>query len=262
MYTIYKITNLINNKVYVGQTSHSIYDRFTCHIENAERGKQFHLSKAIRKYGKENFKIEALEYVKLKREANDREIYWIENYNANNRLKGYNMTIGGEGGNTFAAKTADEMKAIGEKISTAVKGKNNGNHTPVNAKDIITNEIYHFDSGSDCAAFLLKAGVKLNCNKVWYKGADHNRKIHVQSIFAGRFVFFYDGDELYRTTTYQQKQGSMPKVITNINTGETFVGITKNEALDHFNLPRDICAHGYAPLYKLGFIMKEVEYEH
>lgn len=262
MYTIYKITNLINNKVYVGQTSHSIYGRFNGHIENAERGKQFHLSKAIRKYGKENFKIEALEYVKLKRVANDREIYWIENYNANNRLKGYNMTIGGEGGNTFAAKTADEMKAIGEKISTAIKGKNNGNHTPVNAKDIITNEIYHFDSGSECAAFLLKAGVKLNSHKVWYKGADNNRKIHVQSIFAGRFVFFYDGDELYRTTTYQQKQGSMPKVITNINTGETFVGITKNEALDHFNLQRDICAHGYAPLYKLGFIMKEVEYEH
>ena len=87
---IYKVTNKINGKVYIGQ-SVDIGRRWREHM-TAKDDIYFH--KAIQKYGVENFEWEVIEQCK-KSELDEREIYWIEYYDSFN--KGYNCTRGGEG---------------------------------------------------------------------------------------------------------------------------------------------------------------------
>lgn len=123
--TIYKITNIKTGKVYIGKTTRSLNDRLQGHINSADRGDNFKLSRAIRKYGKENFIIEPIDFAETRDELNEKEVYYISEYKS--LEDGYNMTIGGEGGNTYIDKSDEEMKTISEKISTALR-KNNGNH--------------------------------------------------------------------------------------------------------------------------------------
>ena len=93
---IYLITNLINNKKYVGKTTQDIEKRWKEHINDSKREKCEirPLYRAIRKYGKDNFKIEELE--KCNTEVlSDREQYWINKLNT--YIDGYNATLGGDG---------------------------------------------------------------------------------------------------------------------------------------------------------------------
>ena len=87
---IYKVTNKINGKVYIGQ-SVDIGRRWRQHM-TAKDDIYFH--KAIQKYGVENFEWEVIEQCK-KKDLDAREAYWIEYYDSFN--KGYNCTKGGGG---------------------------------------------------------------------------------------------------------------------------------------------------------------------
>lgn len=91
---IYKITNTINNKVYIGQTVKTVQKRFIQHKNNSNKKyfSQITLYKAFNKYGIENFKCEEIEEVKNE-DLDEREKYWIKYYNS--YLNGYNSTIGG-----------------------------------------------------------------------------------------------------------------------------------------------------------------------
>lgn len=95
---VYKITNTVNNKIYIGCTSKSIEARWSSHVNSRFRWVTVALSKAIIKYGKEAFIIKAIEEVETKKEMFDREIYWISFYNSRARNIGYNMTDGGDSG--------------------------------------------------------------------------------------------------------------------------------------------------------------------
>lgn len=102
---IYKITNKINGKVYIGKTSYTIAYRWNQHTSAATSDKEkddynFLLHKAIRKYGVNNFLVEAIEEVEDESKLSSREIYWISYYNScilEENSNGYNMTYGGEG---------------------------------------------------------------------------------------------------------------------------------------------------------------------
>lgn len=91
---IYKITNLINGKQYVGQTSLTIQDRFKEHLKDSRKQLDRPLYRAINKYGEENFIIEEIEECSLDI-VNEREIYWIDKLGTYSN--GYNATLGGEG---------------------------------------------------------------------------------------------------------------------------------------------------------------------
>lgn len=93
---IYKITNKINDKIYIGKTMQSIQKRWTEHLKAAKKSRfeKRPLYNAINKYGAENFKIEQIEECPHDI-LNERECYWIEYYGS--FKNGYNATIGGDG---------------------------------------------------------------------------------------------------------------------------------------------------------------------
>lgn len=91
---IYIIRNIVNDKVYIGQTKVSLKLRFQNHLSAARKGKDYIIGKAIRKYGEEKFYIELLEECTIE-ELNEREKYWISYFNSTNNKFGYNISIGG-----------------------------------------------------------------------------------------------------------------------------------------------------------------------
>ena len=93
---IYKITNNLNNKSYIGKTLLTIEKRWKQHLRDSKKDsfKNRPLYTAINKYTSNNFVIELLEEVS-EIVVNDREIYWIEYYDT--YKSGYNATKGGDG---------------------------------------------------------------------------------------------------------------------------------------------------------------------
>ena len=98
---IYKITNTINGKSYVGQTVYSLEKRFADHVKDSTKSAHSKrpLYKAMLKYGHAAFTIEALEELQADPELlNNREIYWItklHTYCKDPLGPGYNATLGG-----------------------------------------------------------------------------------------------------------------------------------------------------------------------
>lgn len=110
---IYKVTNKINGKIYIGQTIQSVKDRWYRHCGKSGISKaelNTHFKRAILKYGKENFTIETIE-VCDSTELNDREKFYISYYNS--YINGYNSTIGGQDGSKpFKTSKEDETQII------------------------------------------------------------------------------------------------------------------------------------------------------
>ena len=149
---IYKITNIQNNKVYIGQTIRPIEQSFKRHINDALNNiLDTHFARAIRKYGKENFIIEQIDIAQTQEELNQKEQYWIQYYNSVN--EGYNETdaISKCGGNTYQSKTEEEMEVIKEKIRQTKIGAKNSMARKIKRTNIITNEVDIFDTIISCA---------------------------------------------------------------------------------------------------------------
>lgn len=135
---IYKITNNINNKIYIGMTVKTIEERWIEHLRDSKREniQNRPLYKAINKYGSENFKVEELEEVLDENQLFEKEKYWIEYFEA--YKYGYNATTGGDGrpylDYNLIVKTYLEVKNMNEvsrmlnidagHISTILKIKN------------------------------------------------------------------------------------------------------------------------------------------
>lgn len=93
---IYKITNKINGKIYIGKTMFSPEKRWKEHCKDykKENFEKRPLYSAMRKYGIENFLLSTIEQCD-DTIVNDREVYWIEYFQS--FKNGYNATIGGDG---------------------------------------------------------------------------------------------------------------------------------------------------------------------
>ena len=107
---IYVIENDVNDKLYVGQTTRTLEERFKehCYADSA-------IGKAIRKYGAEHFRIRTLEECYSREQLNEREIFWIAELNSK-APHGYNLNGGGKGG----VNPSEETRA---KNSQAQKGR-------------------------------------------------------------------------------------------------------------------------------------------
>lgn len=124
---IYLITNLVNNKKYVGQTKMTILKRWGLHKSDAKKNNcNMPLYYAINKYGIDNFFIEELETVEansnidLTNKLNYREIFYIKLLNTYGGNNGYNATTGG--GGTPSKIVSEETR---EKIRQTKLGSKN-----------------------------------------------------------------------------------------------------------------------------------------
>lgn len=106
---IYKATNIVNNKVYIGQTVKSLEKRKTKHLCEAFKYERTRFHKAIVKYGPDNFIWEVLEdNIQSIENLDDKEIYWIKSYDSFN--KGYNDTKGGNSIRGYRFTKKDKIK--------------------------------------------------------------------------------------------------------------------------------------------------------
>jgi group I intron endonuclease len=147
MFVIYLIRNLINGKIYVGQTMQGLSKRMKQHAYEASRRCAYFLERAIAKWGKENFTIESLiEGIDSWQEANRLETYWIKELKSNDRSIGYNLSEGGEG-------IRDETGEVRRKLSASLK-----KHYGENPK---ANPAYRHDVPTDDLLRMHKEGVPI-----------------------------------------------------------------------------------------------------
>ena len=125
-YYVYKTTNIINGKFYIGKRHYRKKD------EKWYLGSGIYLNRAIKKYGRENFKKEIIEWCSSSEEVNNKERFWIAKLDALNPKIAYNIASGGDGG--FLGEEVSKRvgmklkgrklpKEVCEKMSKAMKGK-------------------------------------------------------------------------------------------------------------------------------------------
>lgn len=181
---IYKITNIQNNKVYIGQTIRPIEQRFSRHINDALNNiLDTHFARAIRYYGKENFIIEAIDTAKTQDELNQKEQYWIHYYDSVNN--GYNETdaISKCGGNTYQSKTKEEMAQIKEKIRETKIGKLNPMARKIKRINVETGEYEIYDTIISCAK---ACGIKGGKTSITQR-----LNGHITSLYKDKWKFEY-----------------------------------------------------------------------
>jgi group I intron endonuclease len=124
---VYKITNKITNKVYIGITNQGSGARYRHHWYESRTGEPSPIHRSMAKYGEENFTLEIIDFADTYDELKEREKYWIKQYNSTDKNIGYNLTEGGDG--TFGRKHSEEtkekirQKALGRKASEETKRK-------------------------------------------------------------------------------------------------------------------------------------------
>lgn len=187
---IYKITNQLNGKSYIGKTlKSSIEGRWKEHLRDRLRvyEEKRPLYDAINKYGPEHFLIEEIEECSPE-EANEKEIYWINYYDTYHN--GYNATLGGEGKHYLdydliistyketqnVNKTAEKLNCSRDSVKKVLKS-NNIEIKPSQeiAKEkqgkkckmispITKETIKVFDSISDASRYLIENKITTNTN--------------------------------------------------------------------------------------------------
>lgn len=116
-YVIYKATNLINGKMYIGKT-YNFEKRKREHLYDIDNELPFH--RALKKYGFENFKWEIIDKADTDKEIKEKEIYWIKELNTcihSKNSQGYNITIGGEGGVSWNSRPIVQYDLKGKRIN-------------------------------------------------------------------------------------------------------------------------------------------------
>lgn len=108
---IYKTTNIVNNKIYIGQHKCNVFDP-------NYYGSGSWFIRTLKKYGKHNFKCEIIEKCDTSEVLNEREIYWIEYFQSRNPSIGYNLAKGGE--QFVVGCTSQEIQHISKLLTNAV----------------------------------------------------------------------------------------------------------------------------------------------
>ena len=145
---IYKITNKINNKAYIGQTSEDIKTRFNRHMgyQALEHDTKFY--RAVRKYGRDNFYIEQIDSATSQEELDEKEVQWIIKLDTVNNGYNSHANKGKSGGDTLS--NHPNLEEIKKKLSDSKMGGANPNARKIKAINIIDNKEYYYDSYADC----------------------------------------------------------------------------------------------------------------
>jgi group I intron endonuclease len=144
-YVVYKATNKINMKGYIGKTTTGIDNRIKRHLKSVKSGSNNYFHNALRKYGNENFDWEILYEGTTDTELKEKEIYFIEKHKTFYKNNGYNMTFGGDGGPVFygddnTSKRFDVREKLHQKTMNQLK---NGSHPSQNAVSLEKMSLSH-----------------------------------------------------------------------------------------------------------------------
>lgn len=124
---VYKITNKITGKIYIGITNQGSGARYRHHWYESRIGEPSPIHRSMAKYGEDNFTLEIIDFAKTYEELKEKEKFWIKKFNSTDRNIGYNLTEGGDGtfGRTHSEETKEKIrqKALGRKISEETKKK-------------------------------------------------------------------------------------------------------------------------------------------
>jgi len=164
---IYKITNMVNEKFYIGKTTKTIEERLRKHCVRASAPL---LHSAIKKYGIENFKIEQVDSASSIEELNKKEQFWIAKTDAI-RL-GYNLANGGDGGAVTGeplerirkhAKNRKFSASTRKRMSDSHKGSRNGRSKKVlvTLEDGSNKEFISIKAASDFLGFSPSTGMAM-----------------------------------------------------------------------------------------------------
>lgn len=124
---VYKITNKITGKIYIGITNQGSGARYRHHWYESRIGEPSPIHRSMAKYGEDNFTLEIIDFAETYEELKEKEKFWIKEFNSTDRNIGYNLTEGGDGtfGRTHSEETKEKIrqKALGRKISEETKKK-------------------------------------------------------------------------------------------------------------------------------------------
>ena len=215
MIGIYKIENLINHKVYIGQ-SISIASRLKQHKSDLKNNRHAnsHLQSSWNKYGEENFIFEIIDLC-TKEQLNEKEIYWIEYYGGKNNQLNFNQKDGGKFGSLNELSIEKiKLKTIGKHRSPKTefkKGEHHGNEfkkgfvSPHRKKvyqyDLDGNFIKEFDSAKQAAQEnnISSSLITMCCQQKIKTGGNYQWRFEKQNVNkvckkARKKVYQYDLD--------------------------------------------------------------------
>lgn len=119
---IYKTTNLLNGKIYIGKKKSPVF------IEDYFGSGKL-IRRAINQYGAENFQVKLVYWAKTLEELNEKEKFYITFYESHYTSgKGYNIALGGDGGDLINQLPYDEYMEFVDECRRRSIGKNNPNY--------------------------------------------------------------------------------------------------------------------------------------
>lgn len=155
---IYKITNRINEKVYIGKTTKTLEERIIGHYDQFKYARKrtinYVIYKAMRKYGWENFVFEIIDNALTEDVLNEKEMYWIKYYNCK-IPNGYNMTNGGEGCSGMVHSLETKFKISAKKKEMHLEPWNKGK-----------SGVYTVDTKTNISKTLIASHVKNGITKI------------------------------------------------------------------------------------------------
>lgn len=219
MYKIYKYTNIINNKIYIGQTKNTLEKRAGANGINYKECTYFY--NAIQKYGWENFKPEILKDNLTVEEANYWEEYYISFYNSTNRSIGYNISLGG-----LNRKLSEEQKEnISKKAKERMKNKENnpmyGKKHSIEALEKMKNK--KLGENNPMYGKHVSQEAKEKANDTKRKNNSFYRPVYTEE------------DRLIKSILFKKVAEQFKKRVHNINEDLYFDSIT--ECSNYYNIP-------------------------
>ncbi len=160
---IYRVTNTVNGKVYIGKTVTTLGRRWTYHKYQAKVGGGCpHFGAAIRKYGPQGFMVEPLHTADTAEDLSRLEIQEIATHHSNDPSQGYNLTAGGEG--LVGFHHSEKTKAVMRRKHRGVNHPMFGRHHTAEARQAISEhtmgERNHFFGKKHSALSRLRMGHK------------------------------------------------------------------------------------------------------
>lgn len=222
LHRFYAIKNIINGKVYVGQTMSTLQQRFYKHCYAAKNNSTTAIANALRKYGESAFEIILLQEIEcFQSEADAIETRFICEYNSTNVDLGYNRTTGG---NNCSTQLSQEAK---DKISIANKGRiiysrREKTKTLVEAKPLVA----LFQAGMSIVAI----SKQTNTTRQFVCSRLHKWKKYVDPTLPVGKCY------TYKNSSASHKEKTLIRhtpIIDMLNAGKT-----RDEVCQHFNLKR------------------------